>query len=140
MLKNNEKNEVPTYCSLTRSLILTQGRGKDRQNDHWRPLSNTNEKRSRKRCRGSVHCVDLCSLEKSEKSVVDQISQCSSVVKNPKNSYDIFINAYSCCNSHVDITRRLTCSATGWQKKINNSARIICLFASDSSYCETWQL
>ena len=29
MLKNNEKNEVPTY----RSLILTQGRGKDRQNE-----------------------------------------------------------------------------------------------------------
>ena len=81
---------------------------------------------------------DLCSLEKSEKSVVDQISQCSSVVKNPKNSYDIFINAYSYCNSHVDITRRVTWSsaATGWQKKINNSARIICLYAyyaSDSS-------
>ena len=29
MLKNNDKNEVPTY----RSLILTQGRGKDRQNE-----------------------------------------------------------------------------------------------------------
>ena len=79
---------------------------------------------------------DLCSLEKSEKSVVDQISQCSSVVaKNPKNSYDIFINAYSYCNSHVDHTHRVTWSsaATGWQKKINNSARIICLCASDSS-------
>ena len=39
---------------------------------------------------------------KNEKSVVDQISQCSSaVVKNPKNSYDIFINAYSYCNSRI---------------------------------------
>ena len=33
MLKNNDKNEVPTYRSLARSLILTQRRGKDRQNE-----------------------------------------------------------------------------------------------------------
>ena len=39
---------------------------------------------------------DLCSLEKSEKSVVDQISQCSSVVKNSKNSYDILLTVKHC--------------------------------------------
>ena len=61
---------------------------------------------------------DLCSLEKSEKSVVDQISQFSSVVvKNPKNSYDIFINAYSYCNSHVERAKRVKDGQAEWRKQ-----------------------
>ena len=71
---------------------------------------------------------DLCSLEKSEKSVVDQISQCSSVVvKNPKNSCDIFINAYSYCNSHVERAKRVKDGQAKWRKhkvKVDGQTKI----------------
>ena len=55
--------------------------------------------------------------KKNEKRVVDQISQCSSVVvKNPKNSHDIFINAYSYCNSHVERAKRVNDGQAEWRK------------------------
>ena len=62
------------------------------------------------------------------KSVVDQISQCSSVVvKNPRNSYDIFINAYSYCNSYVERAKNVKDGQAEWRKhkvKVDGQTKI----------------